>query len=400
MTSTQAQLDAATLAWRPRANVWLIGGAVMSATFMEVLDTTVVNVALPHVAGTLSATIEESTWTLTSYLVANAIVLPATGWLSGLFGRKRFLILCVILFTLASLACGLATSLGFLIVARIIQGLGGGAMQPISQAVLLESFPPHKRGSAMALFGLGVVVAPIIGPTLGGWITDNYSWRWIFYMNLPVGLLAVWLIQSFVEDPPYIRHGRASKIDFIGLGLLALWIGSLHTMLDKGQQDDWLSSPFICTLAVLAAVGFVVFVIWELSVREPVVKLQILRDRSFATGTALVTVVGAVLYGSTALLPLFLQTMLGYSALDSGLAMSPRGLGALAAMLVVGRVIGVIDTRLLLVSGFGALAYSVAALGGLNLDITSASVVWPNIITGLSLGFIFVPLTTATMSSL
>jgi MFS transporter, DHA2 family, multidrug resistance protein len=229
--------------WRASANPWLIAGAVMTATFMEVLDTTVVNVSLPHIAGNMSATTEEATWVLTSYLVANAIVLPATGWLSTFFGRKRFLIACIVIFTCASMLCGTATSLGMLIVARVLQGMGGGALQPISQAILLESFPPQKRGVAMAVFGLGVVCAPIIGPTLGGWITDNYSWRWIFYINLPVGMLALFLIQLYVEDPPYIRAARPPRIDYLGFGLLAFWIGCLQIALDKGQQEDWMASP-------------------------------------------------------------------------------------------------------------------------------------------------------------
>jgi DHA2 family multidrug resistance protein len=372
----------------------------MLTTFMVVLDSTVVNVALPHIAGSMSASVEEATWTLTSFLVAMAIVLPATGWLGSLLGRKRLLLACVVVFTLASVACGAAQSLGFLIVARVIQGLGGGAMQPISQAVLLESFPPKKRGVAMAVFGLGVVVAPIIGPTLGGWITDNYSWRWIFYINIPIGLMAVSLIKAFLEDPPYIRTARPGRLDLFGLVVLAIWVGSLHVALDKGQQEDWLSSPLIGALLAMAAVGFIVFIFWEWHARHPVVDLHILRDRNFSVGTGLITVVGAVLYGSTALLPLFLQTLLGYTALKSGLTVSPRGVGSLVAMFMVGRLIGLIDGRALLVGGFIALAYSTYALGNLDLQIAPSSVVWPNILTGLSLGFIFVPLTTSAMGML
>jgi MFS transporter, DHA2 family, multidrug resistance protein len=383
--------------WQPRAHPWLIAAAVMSATFMVVLDSTVVAVALPHIAGNLSASSDEATWSLTSYLVANAIVLPATGWLGSMFGRKRLLLGCIAMFTLASVACGMANSLIFLIVARIIQGLGGGAMQPISQSVLLESFKPSKRGVAMAIFGMGVVVAPIIGPTLGGWITDNYSWRWVFYINVPVGLLAVMLVETFVEDPPYIRNARAVRIDLVGLVLLALWVGSLHIMLDKGQEEDWLASSFIRSLLVMTLLAFPIFVIWELRAKEPIVNLRILRDRSFLTGCALITVVGAVLYGATTLLPLFLQTLLGYPALQSGLAVSPRGLGSFVGMFVVGRLVSFVDNRLLLFLGFSGLAFSTFALGGLNLDIAPIDVIWPNIINGLSMGFIFVPLTTSAM---
>jgi DHA2 family multidrug resistance protein len=393
-------IDASTEPWQPRTHPYLIAGAVMSATFMVVLDSTVVAVALPHIAGNLSASPHEATWSLTSYLVANAIVLPATGWLSSMLGRKRLLLGCIAMFTLASIACGMANSLSALILARIIQGLGGGAMQPISQAVLLESFRPSKRGVAMAIFGLGVVVAPIIGPTLGGWITDNYSWRWVFYINLPVGLLSVLLVETFVEDPPYVRQARAARIDFVGLVLLAMWVGCLHVMLDKGQQEDWLGSSLIRALLIVTLVTFPIFTIWELRAKEPIVNLRILRDRNFLTGSVLITVVGAVLYGATALLPLFLQTLLGYPALQSGLAVSPRGIGSFVAMFLVGRLVGRVDARLLLLFGFLALGYSAYALGNLNLQISPMDVVWPNVINGLALGFIFVPLTTSAMGML
>ncbi|MDB5355439.1 MAG: family multidrug resistance protein [Phycisphaerales bacterium] len=378
----------------------MIAIAVMIATFMEVLDTTVVNVALPHIAGSLSASNDEATWVLTSYLVSNAIVLPATGWLSGFFGRKRFLVSCIALFTIASGFCGVATSLPMLIVARILQGAGGGALQPISQAVLLESFPPAKRGVAMGIFGMGVVVAPIIGPTLGGWITDNYTWRWVFYINLPIGILAIIMAQIFIEDPPYIRAGRRGRIDLVGLGLLALWVACLQTMLDKGQEEDWFSSRFIQILAALTAVGLVAFVTWELITPDPIVNLRIFSDRNFAVGTALMTVMGAVLYGAITLLPLFLQTLMGYSATQSGLTVSPRGLGSLVAMVLVGRLVGIIDGRLLIALGFAGLGYSLVLFGNLNLDISPQNIFWPNILNGLGTAFVFVPLTTMTMGTL
>jgi DHA2 family multidrug resistance protein len=259
--------------WTPSFNPWLIAASVMLATFMEVLDTSVANVALPHIAGNLSATTEESTWVLTSYLVSNAIILPATNWLSTFFGRKRFLVICIIIFTLSSALCGAAGSLGFLIVARILQGAGGGALQPIAQAVLMESFPPEKRGSAMAVFGMGVVVAPIIGPTLGGWITDNYAWRWIFYINVPIGVLAIIMANMFIEDPPYIRDKRPGKIDYFGFAFMALGLGTLQLVLDKGQEEDWFSSNLIIWAAILSAVALVTFVIWEVRVKEPIVDL-------------------------------------------------------------------------------------------------------------------------------
>src|SRR4051812_19363641 len=285
MTAAAAGNDLLGAEWRPRANPWLIAAAVMAATFMEVLDTTVVNVALPHVAGNLSASIDEATWVLTSYLVANAIVLPATGWLSRVFGRKRFLTPCLAVFPSPSALCGAATPLPMLVLARILQGAGGGALQPISQAVLLESFPPQKRGVAMAVFVLGIVVAPIVGPTLGGWMTDNYSWRWVFYVNLPVGAVAILMTQAFIEDPPYLRAAKPGRIDFVGLGLLIVWVSALQIMLDKGQQDDWLESNFIRALMVIAVVGAAVFVAWELFAAEPLVNLRVFRDRNFAMGT-------------------------------------------------------------------------------------------------------------------
>src|SRR5216683_1908464 len=348
----------ATEQWTPSFNPWLIAASVMLATFMEVLDTSVANVALPHIAGNLSATPEEATWVLTSYLVSNAIILPAANWLGRYFGRKRFLIVCIAIFTLSSVLCGAAGSLGMLIVARIAQGAGGGALQPIAQAVLMESFPREKRGSAMAVFGLGVVVAPIIGPTLGGWITDNYSWRWIFYINVPIGILAALMARTFIEDPPYIKNQRPGRIDYIGFGLMAVALGTLQLMLDKGQEEDWFSSSLITWAAILSIMTFIAFIIWEMRSKDPIVNLRILGNRNFAVGTALMTVLGIVLYGTIALLPLFLQTLMGYPALQSGLAVSPRGIGSVLSMIIVGRLIGRVNGRYLLLFGFGVLTFS------------------------------------------
>ncbi|HYV10722.1 MAG TPA: DHA2 family efflux MFS transporter permease subunit [Pyrinomonadaceae bacterium] len=388
--------------WKPSFSPWLIAASVMLATFMEVLDTSVANVALPHIAGNLSATAEESTWVLTSYLISNAIILPATNWLGHFVGRKRFLIVCIGIFTLSSALCGAATSLGMLLVARILQGAGGGALQPIAQAVLLESFPADKRGSAMAVYGMGIVVAPIIGPTLGGWITDNYSWRWIFYINIPVGLLAMLMARTFIEDPPYIRSQRPGRIDYVGFGLMAVGLATLQLVLDKGQEDDWFSSPFIVRSLLIAIVALVAFVIWELRTKDPIVNLRVLANRNFATGTALIATVGIALYGTTALLPLFLQTLLGYPALQSGLAVSPRGIGAIVSMVLVGRLIGKIDGRYLIVFGFGILAASTYLLGNIDLEITVRNIAWPQVFSGFALGFVFVPLTviaTGTLSN-
>ncbi|HMF55178.1 MAG TPA: DHA2 family efflux MFS transporter permease subunit [Pyrinomonadaceae bacterium] len=386
--------------WTPGFSPWLIAASVMLATFMEVLDTSVANVSLPHIAGNLSATTEEATWVLTSYLVSNAIVLPATAWLTTVFGRKRFLIVCIAIFTISSAMCGAATSLGMLIVARILQGAGGGALQPIAQSVLLESFPPEKRGSAMAIYGLGVVVAPIIGPTLGGWITDNYSWRWIFYINLPVGALAILMANMFVEDPPYIRNRKPGRIDYIGFGLMAVGLAAIQLVLDKGQEEDWFASSWIIGVTILAASAIIAFIVWELRAKEPIVNLRVFRNRNFAVGTLLIASVGIVLYGSTALLPLFLQTLLGYPAVQSGMAVSPRGFGSVLSMLIVGRLIGKVDGRFLIMFGFAVLAFSTNMYAGLNLQIATSNIVWPSIISGFAMGFVFVPLTTMAMGTL
>ncbi len=403
MSEVTVEPAAAIPVWQSSVNPWIIAAAVMLATFLEVLDTSVANVALPHIAGDLSAGTDESTWVLTSYLVSNAIVLPMTGWLSVMFGRKRLLITCIFLFTLASAGCGMATSLSWLILARVIQGAAGGALQPLSQAILLENFPPAKRGIAMAVFGMGVVVAPIVGPTLGGWLTDNYSWRWAFYINLPLGVLAIMLCQAFLEDPPYVRAGhrqRARSIDYIGFGTMAIWLATLQIILDRGQQDDWFNATWICWASAISLVAMCFFIYWEFRVAHPLVNLRVLGNRNFAVGTMLIGIVGIVLYSTIALLPLFLQNLMGYPALNSGLALSPRGFGSIVAMLIVGRLVGKIDTRLLIALGFGLLTYSCWLLGNINLQIASMNVTWPNILSGAALGFVFVPLTTVTMGDL
>ncbi len=386
--------------WRPTVNPWIIAAAVMLATFMEVLDTTIVTVALPHIAGSLSASTDEATWTLTSYLVSNAIVLPASGWLAKYFGRKRFLLSCIVLFTASSFICGMAATLGMLVLARVVQGVGGGALQPISQAILLESFPPEKRGMAMAAFALGVVVAPIIGPTLGGWLTDNYSWRWAFYINIPVGMLAVVMIKAFVEDPPYIRTARPGRIDGIGFGLMAVSLATLQIILDRGQQDDWFSADWICWFAVVSVVAFVAFIVRELLVDEPIVNLRVLTDRNFAVGVVMITMVGVALYSAITLLPVFLQTLMGYPALQSGLAVSPRGIGALMTMPVVGFLTGRVDFRKLIGVGFVIVAYSLWWFGDINLSIAMRDIVWPGVLTGVGLSLIFVPLSAVAMGAL
>ncbi len=390
----------ATAEWRPRHSPWLIAFAVMLAPFMEVLDTSVANVALPHIGGNLSATPEEATWVLTSYLVSNAIILPMTGWLANYFGRRRLLLLCVVLFTFASVLCGMATSLGFLIVARVVQGLGGGAMVPIAQAILLESFPPGKRGQAMAMFGLGIIVAPILGPTLGGWITDNYSWRWIFYINVPVGIVAFLMAEELIEDPPYIRRDKHATVDFAGFALLAIWLATLQIVLDKGQEEDWFASDWICWLAGISVVAMIAFLIWEFRVKHPVVDLRVLGNRNLATGLALITMVGVVLYGTTAAIPIYLQTLMGYTALGSGLALSPRGLAAFVTTIFMGQLVGRVRNRYLLIIGFSLVALSSFMLGRINLSVDMATVIWPSVVNGVGISFIFVPLTTSAVAYL
>jgi DHA2 family multidrug resistance protein len=378
-------------------NPWIIATSVMLSTFMEVLDTTVVNVSLPHIAGSLSATVDESTWALTSYLVANAIVLPITGWLANYFGRKRLLMTAVTGFTAASFLCGLAPNLPALIIFRIIQGACGGGLQPISQAVLLEAFPPRDRGKAMGFWGLGIVVAPMLGPVLGGWLTDNYSWRWVFYINIPVGILALIMTQLFIFDPPYIKRG-SSRVDYWGIGMLAVGVGALQIVLDKGQEEDWFASHGITALAIISAVGLVAFVLYELfGTEHPVVDLQVFKLRTYATGVFLMTMVGFVLYGSLVLLPILLQTLWGYPALQAGIAMAPRGLGSFIAMPVVGIIMVRFDPRKLLTIGMIVAAFTLFQLSWLNLYSGYWDVFWPQLVQGLSLALLFVPLTTITM---
>jgi MFS transporter, DHA2 family, multidrug resistance protein len=380
-------------------NPWLVAVAVMFGTFMEVLDTTVVNVSLPHIAGSLSATIDEATWALTSYLVANAIVLPMTGWLASYFGRKRLLLWSVTGFTLTSFLCGAAPNLASLVVFRIMQGLTGGALQPLSQAVLLEAFPPEKRGKAMAFWALGIVVAPILGPVLGGWLTDTYSWRWVFYINLPVGIASIVMTTLYVFDPPYLRNEQRG-IDYWGIGMLIVGIGALQIVLDKGQQDDWFESRFITAFSIISAVTLVALVVHLLRTKDPVVDLRVFRERSYAVGVFLMTVVGFVLYGSMVLLPLLLQTLLGYPSMQAGIAMAPRGIGSFLMMPLVGILTGRFDARKLLAVGLTVAGITLFWLGELNLQAGYWDIFWPQLLQGVGLSLLFVPLTTVTMASI
>jgi MFS transporter, DHA2 family, multidrug resistance protein len=378
-------------------NPWLIAVSVMFATFMEVLDTTVVNVSLPHIAGSLSATIDEATWALTSYLVANAIILPMTGWLASMFGRKRLLMLSVVGFTLSSFLCGLAPTLELLIVFRVLQGATGGALQPLSQAVLLEAFPPHDRGKAMGFWGLGIVVAPILGPVLGGWLTDSYSWRWVFYINIPVGITSIMMTKLFIFDPPYLR-AESRTIDYWGIGMLAVGIGALQIVLDKGQEEDWFSSSTITALAIVAAVALALLIVHELTTENPIVDLRVFKARSYAVGVFLMTIVGFVLYGSLVLLPIMLQTLLGYPSLQAGIAMSPRGIGSFFMMPITGLMTGYFDPRKLLASGLIIGGVTLLWLSELNLQAGYWDIFWPQLVQGMGMSLLFVPLTTVAMA--
>ncbi|HTV64160.1 MAG TPA: DHA2 family efflux MFS transporter permease subunit [Bryocella sp.] len=381
-------------------NPWIVTIAVMLATFMEVLDTTVVNVAVPHMAGNLGATVNEGTWVVTSYLVSNAIVLPMAGWLATRFGRRRMLMLCVAGFTLTSVLCGMATSLEALIFFRVLQGLSGGGLQPLSQSVLLETFPPKKHGTAMAAFGLGIIIAPILGPTLGGWITDNYTWRWIFYINLPVGILSLLMISKFVIDPHYLRKRRHGGVDLCGIGFLALGFGMLQIVLDKGQEKDWFGSNQIRWGTALCVIGLVGMVIRELTAKDPIIDLRVLKDRTFAAGTLLMTMLGFVLYASLMLLPIYLQTLLDYPAFQSGLALSPRGIGALIMTPISGYLTNRLDPRKLLLIGVFTGGFSMLSFSHLNLNAGYWDIFWPQIFQGAAMAFLFTPLMATSMAGI
>jgi MFS transporter, DHA2 family, multidrug resistance protein len=380
-------------------NPWIVAIAVMFGTFMEVLDTTVVNVSLPHIAATMSATIDEATWVLTSYLVANAIILPMTGWLAATFGRKRLLMMSVTGFTVSSFLCGIAPNLASLIFFRILQGATGGALQPLSQAVLLESFEPHERGKAMGFWGLGIVVAPIIGPVVGGWLTDSYSWRWVFYINLPVGIASIIMTKMFIFDPSYLRRD-VQKVDYWGIGMLVVGIGALQYVLDRGQEVDWFANQSILILSLVSVVTLLLLIYHELTTDHPIIDLRVFKERSYATGVFLMTMLGFVLYGSLVLLPVMLQTLLGYPALQAGIAMAPRGMGSLVMMPIVGMLTSKVDVRKLLALGFFVAGMTLVWLGSLNLNAGYWDIFWPQLLQGTGMALTFVPLTTATMQAI
>jgi DHA2 family multidrug resistance protein len=384
----------------PHISKWIVAMTVMVPTFIEVMDTSVVNVSLPHIQGSLNAGLDEVTWVLTSYLVSNAIIIPITGWLSSVFGRKRYLLFSLTLFTISSLLCGAAPSLEVLVLARILQGLGGGGLQPLSQAILLESFPPAEHGIAMAVFGMGVVLAPILGPVVGGWITDNWSWRWVFYINLPVGIAAMALVLLFIHDPHYIRR-RHFKIDTWGLALLTVGLGSLQIVLDKGQREDWLSSNFIVVFTVIAVAALVAFVIVEMRSEHPVVNLRAFKDRSFTAGTMIMFAGFFTLFGSFVMIPLYLQNLMGYTAFWAGMVLGPGGVAAFLVMPIAGLLMKKgVNPKYLLAMGLCISAYAMWMMSGFNLDANFDSIAWPRIVQGCGIGLFFVPLSAATYTNI
>jgi len=380
-------------------NKWLITISVMIPTLLEVLDTSIANVALGHIQGSLSAGQDEATWVLTSYLVSNAVIIPASGWLAKFMGRRNYLLASVAMFTLSSMLCGMATSLPALIAFRVIQGIGGGGLQPMSQAILLESFPPKERGMAMSIFGMGVVLGPILGPLIGGYITDNYSWRWIFYINVPIGVAALGMCWALIKDPDYMeRRTKGEKVDYVGLALLTLGLACLQIVLDKGQQDDWFSSDFILALSVICSVSLVAFVFWELNHESPVVDLRVFKDRSFAVGNIVMFFGFFAFFGSVVLLPLYLQNLMGYTAFLAGVVLGPGGLIMLLTLPIAGKLTQKLDARFILFAGLAISAYSLFYMSGFTLEIDLGAAVLGRNIQAFGISFFFVPLMYLTMA--
>jgi MFS transporter, DHA2 family, multidrug resistance protein len=396
MATTTATLTPAV--WKPHHNPWAVALTVTLATFMEVLDTSIANVALPHMAGSLGASQEEATWVLTSYLVSSAIVLPISGWLSNRMGRKRFYMTCVALFTICSLFCGLAPTLPILIFARVLQGIGGGGLAPSEQAILADTFPIEKRGQAFAVYGMAVVVAPAIGPTLGGWITDNFNWHWIFFINLPVGILSLYLSNRMVEDPPYLKErkeqAKHDRIDFMGLGLVALGVGCLEVTLDRGQEKDWFGDPTIVAFSILAVLTLIFFAVWEWQHPDPIVDLKLLKNRNFGTAVFLQLILGMVLFGSTVLIPQYLQVLLGYTAERAGMVLSPAGFMMMFMMFVAGRTVGKFDPRVMVALGYVVTAAGIYNLTRLDLNASFGTVTLWRMLQVIGLPFIFIPIST------
>jgi len=400
------EYSSAPSAQRAGYNPWLIAVVVSMATFMEVLDTSIANVSLPHIAGSVSATQDEATWVLTSYLVSNAIILPISGWLATVIGRKRFYMTCVALFAASSLLCGLAPNLPLLVFFRVLQGIGGGGLAPSEQAILTDTFPPQKRGMAFAVYGIAVVVAPAIGPTLGGWITDNFSWRWIFFINVPVGLLSLFLSNLVVVDPPELEARRKKlwktglNVDYIGFALVALGLGCLQVVLDKGQEDDWFGSRFITIFTVVSVISLVLCVIRELTTPHPIVDLPLMKDRTFLVSNIIMFMVGFILYGSTVLIPQFLQVLLGYTATDAGLAITPGGFVVMLMMPLVGTLVSKYPAKYLIMFGLAVSSASLYHMTSFNLLIDYRTVAWARVFQATGLAFLFVPINTAAYAGL
>lgn len=386
--------------WTPKINPWIMIIPVMLSVFIYVLDGTIGNVALPHMAGSFSATRDESMWILTSYLIAAGIVIPAVDWFSKLLGRKNFFIISILMFTIASMLCGMATNIEFMILARILQGFGGGGILPISQAIILESFPKEKRGIAMSVFGMGVILAPIIGPVLGGWITDNWTWPWIFYINVPFGCIAAILSQRLIEDPPYAKRQKGVTIDAKGFFYLTIWLVTLQTVLDKGNNADWFNAPWICWTSAVSAIACVLFFHSQITRKNTLIDLSVFKDRNYSAGTIIQIVIQAVLYASLAILPQFLQSMLGYTAFLSGATMMPRGLGSMTAMVVCALISNKVDERLLVAIGLGCLGGASLIFGSLNLQISNMNIAIPNYIMGIGMGLAMVPIMNLSVDTL
>ncbi len=380
-------------------NRWIVAITVMLPTLIEIVDTSVVNVSLDHIRGSLSAGIDESTWVITSYLVSNALVIPISGWLSRLFGRKLYLILSISIFTFSSLMCGSAWNLGSLIFFRVLQGAGGGALQPLSQAILLETFPPRQHGMAMAIFGVGIMFGPIIGPLLGGWITDNWSWRWIFYINVPIGLISILMTFLFIVNPPYMERIKM-KIDYWGLFFMTVGLGCLQVVLDKGQREDWFSSQFIMWMSFIAVSSLILFVVVELRTENPVVNLRAFKNLSFSSGNLIMFLSFFNLFGSIVLLPIYLQTLMGYTSFLAGLALGSGGIATMIAMPIAGSLVNRVNPKAILAFGIAVAAYAIHLMSQFNLLADFGAIFWPRVVLGMGMGFLFIPLTTTTMSGI
>jgi len=402
MSAAASQFRHDEAVWKPKHSPWLIALVVTLATFMEVLDTSVANVSLPHIAGNLSAGLDESTWVLTSYLVANAVVLPLSGWFSDRIGRKRFYMSCVALFSISSLLCGLAPSLGWLVFFRILQGVGGGGLQPSEQAILADTFPPTKRGMAFAVYGMAVVAAPALGPTLGGWITDNFSWRWIFLINIPVGIISLLLTYRLIADPPYLKERRTvrQRVDYIGFGLIVVGLAALQIVLDKGQREDWFETSYIVVLTWVFIVALVAAVLWELRVKDPIVDLRLFKQRNFAMATFLLFILGVVLYGSTVLLPQFTQELMGYTAMLSGMVITPGAVLIIFLMPISGFLVTHFDVRKVLAAGFIGLGASLFYMARFNLSVDFNTLMLARVFQSAALPFIFLPINVAAYAFL